>query len=773
MFEKGSRDRYNAVAGFEYRADEDFNLYIDFIFGHVRNTMNRSDIGWGVRGGNSATQMIPVGLAISPDWLNSVFTSGLGGAASSGTFYNATFGLEARDYTEQGDFLNLNPGMSWRVSERLSIDFEAYYTRSHFFRTNPTVMASSCVSTPPPAGIQNCPNGPPSLGTVLNFNAAGNYPSETINIDLNDPRNYEWYLGRVNLSGEKRYTNTKGAHLDFAYGSELFMLKTGVAYDEAYRLMTTIDDTATWQEKVCGDNPSVVLLPPNSQLPPCTGQVAAVPADWNRPAYPGYGSGYSAGAPPLAFRGSLIPAASLADYLIPGPTGFVTVDYAKFFAASDYNSILSRAVESVRCIPHCSLPGFPANTVLYPGFASAFDERNTGIYAKVAGGIVFHTRMLKYDVGLRWVETRQNVISPYLKTDPRNASLQDGGYYPNYYQLVPAKSAYHALLPSASFVYELDDAMQLRFSLSRSMNRPNPNAMSGVISFSDPNVTTATLGNSYLRPYFSNNIDIGAEYYLGREGYVGVAFFRKSISGFTAQITKTQNFSFLSQYGITWSSLGLQQQMNYQTSGGPSGVPCNSDASCADHPVAVNQQVNLPGLEIINGLEIDYVQPLDRLFAGIGLEGFGFSGNLTIIDQKSTGNVATYAIGVAPYQYNVTGFYERNGIMLRLSYNWNDGSYGSSTNNQNVCFPALPGGDRPAGCSGGSYLFNSPYGQLDMSSSLKLSRLFGSIPSDPALTFEVQNLLNAKQSTYGQMKSAVHSYYEKGQTLLVGVRGAL
>ncbi len=42
-----------------------------------------------------------------------------------------------------------------------------------------------------------------------------------------------------------------------------------------------------------------------------------------------------------------------------------------------------------------------------------------------------------------------------------------------------------------------------------------------------------SVGNLDLEPYFSDNLDIGGEFYTGGIGYVGLALFRKDIEGFT------------------------------------------------------------------------------------------------------------------------------------------------------------------------------------------------------------------------------------------------
>jgi hypothetical protein len=53
-----------------------------------------------------------------------------------------------------------------------------------------------------------------------------------------------------------------------------------------------------------------------------------------------------------------------------------------------------------------------------------------------------------------------------------------------------------------------------------------------------------------------------------------------------------------------------------------------------------------------------------------------------------------------------------------------------------------------------------------------LSRFFGDIPSDPEVTFDVQNLFRSKLRSYDQFTSATHSYYNQGQVIMFGLRGS-
>jgi TonB-dependent receptor len=351
-------------------------------------------------------------------------------------------------------------------------------------------------------------------------------------------------------------------------------------------------------------------------------------------------------------------------------------------------------------------------------------------------------------------------VSTTVRTnvDSRNTGLTDGNFYPNTYTLIPLHNEYQAFLPSLNLVYSVNDEVRLRGSISRTMTRPNYSSMIGSVNFAISDASSATLPNPYLKPFFSNNIDLGVEVYTGAEGYIGVDVFRKGISGFTTSTNTTVPFRSLAQYGITYDSLAIVTKAALDAKGGP-------DAAT----VVVSQSVNQPGLQTINGLEITYVQPLDILLEQYGLKGFGFTGNLTIVDQSSTGAAPTFATGIPPYTYNVSAYYENHGIMVRATYVYSDKTYTSASNVQGVCLPSVS--MLAANCPGGAYLRGAPYGQLDFSSSLDLSNIFGELPSDPQLTFDVQNLMHSKRRTYDQWSNATNTYYDAGSVFLFGVRG--
>jgi TonB-dependent receptor len=728
---------------------------MDFIGGRITNAFDRADINWIGRNGSS----IPTNVKVDAS-----------NVVTSGTFANAAWFLEARPYHERNDYLSINPGMEWDIADKLHASLQANASRSHFFRDSPTVLVQTNTSSGNPAGVPG--PTPPAGGIFVTYaNQPGApFPSITTNLNLNDPNNFQWNGGRVNVQSEKRYTYTNGIHGDLRWGGDEIDIKGGFAFDAAHRFLTGYDNTQAYQNAICGNGPSAYVPGPNTQ-PPCQGlNVAGTPAQVNAaapgqnyPSYPALGTGFSTGmATPLTYRGSSAPATTLAQYLRPGPAGFINVDYNKLFKDTNYASF--------------AYPNAPASTGTNGGTNSGIiDEKNYGLYLESNGNIPISGRTLHYNVGVRWVTTLQNIIGPVSLADPRNttdpdgagplpaacpgggANLRDGSCYPNIQLNPAARHMYQAFLPAINISYDVADDFKVRGSISRSMTRPDPNAMLPGVNFGDPSAANATLGNQSLKPFFSNNIDLGAELYTGGAGVIGVNFFRKGLSGFTGPSVATQPFSYLSQYGITYDTLGPTQQTALNSRGGPTVAQVN-----------VTSTVNAAGLLTINGLEVNWVQPMDFLLEEFGLPGFGTTANMTIVDQKGSGAAPAIAQGVSPFTYNVTAYYDHDGISARFSYVWNDTQVVSGTNQNGLCLPSAA----VTTCPDGARIYKRAYGQLDFSSSLRLAKIFGDIPTDPELTFDVQNLTKSKLSTYWQYPNVTGDYYRQGTTYLIGVRGS-
>ncbi len=288
------------------------------------------------------------------------------------------------------------------------------------------------------------------------------------------------------------------------------------------------------------------------------------------------------------------------------------------------------------------------------------------------------------------------------------------------------------------------------------MTRPDPTAMLPGIGFSSPSADTGTISNPALSPYISNNIDIGFEYYTGGEGLIGVAAFRKSITGFTVNDNKTMPFSALAQYGITYDTLTPTQQT------GICGRVNKVLPSLHRSRCRRNERRYDPAGQCQR--QADRQRPRGPICPAAGLHprqdrserGFGFQGNLTIVDQQGKGSGAPpIAIGVSPMTYVLTGYYDRGAISARLSYTFNEGSQGSSANQNGIPNAAIWGDD---------------YAQLDFSASLDLSKVFGH-DNLPQLTLDATNITKSHQRSYFQYSNATFTDYMPGRGIMIGLRG--
>jgi hypothetical protein len=139
------------------------------------------------------------------------------------------------------------------------------------------------------------------------------------------------------------------------------------------------------------------------------------------------------------------------------------------------------------------------------------------------------------------------------------------------------------------------------------------------------------------------------------------------------------------------------------------------------------------------------------------VKGFGFSETATFINQKATGEGTNgfVALGVPKKSNNFGIFYENHGFMARLSHMYQQGSQGSTANQNGIPAAALYGMD---------------YKQADFSSSVDLEKVFER-DGWPTLSFDVVNLNKARRQAYFQFPNAQFTSFNPGRTFQLGVRG--
>jgi TonB-dependent receptor len=704
MDESGTKDKYTGVFSFEYRPAQSLRFYTDTMYSKKNNDLRRIDMNWVGRNG----AMIPLNMAVDGSCEN-------GCTATGGTFANAQHFLEYRPYIEDVKLWGVNPGVEWDIGDKWKMDAQANLTRSTFHRQSPTVLVITPASSGDTVTYDNTGNGTPNISS---------------SVDLNSPANFGWPGGRVNQQEEFRNTETKGFKSNLTWGDKSFNIKTGIAYDDISRNIRARDNSGAWQAAVCGNNPNVWVAGPNSGgVPGCNGTNAPGSA---AAVYPGFGTGYTAGrTDTLTFLGSLIPSSKLANYLSPGPSGFITVDWDKFAKDSNYGVYQSTA-------PDVSA----SNTSAAAGFIG---EKTKGFYVETNGEAEPMGMKLRYNAGVRYVRTDQTVGGFVSVADPRNATLTlNGSKYPNIDNIFYLNTQYSNTLPSASASLNLTKDLVARASVSRTMTRANPDGMRPGTSFTSPSADVGTIGNPSLTPYISDNVDLGLEWYTGREGYVSATIFQKSINGFTTQENVTMPFSDLAAQGISYANLTATQQQAINSRGGP-------DAAT----VVMQRSRNAAGKLNIKGLELGWVQPLDKWLPSM-LRGFGFSESATFTNQRASGEGSKgfIALGVPKKTNSFTAYYQQHGYSLRLSHSYSDGSQVATANQNGITAAAL---------------FVDPYKQLDLSSSIDLDTVFDR-DGWPTLTFDIVNLNRNSQRTYFQFSNATFTEYTPGRTFSLGLR---
>ncbi len=697
----GTKDKGSAIFAAEYRPTDNLHFYLDTMYSKRDDKMTRMDYDWSVRNGG----MIPLNMTVDKSDCSD------GCTVTGGTFANTQNFFEHGYRHDQVSLLGINPGMEWKITPSLKLDAQINYTRSNFTHEAPTVYLIT----------------PPNSGNTVTYTNNGGIPSVVSNTDLNNPASYVWNTGRVNIQNEFRKTETKGFHSDLTWGDDKFNLKAGVAYDDITRRINASDNSAAWQAAVCGNNPSVFLQGPNG-APTCNG--ASTPGASAAALYPGYGTGYTAGATtPLTYGGSLIPQTALASYIIPGPYGRPIVDWSRFAKDSNYQYYYNTAPSS-----GASSTGASAGYI---------GEKTTGLYLEANGQFNLAGFPARYNGGVRYVRTRQSVGSLNSITDPRNANLTlNGSKYPNIDQWVYQDSTYNNTLPSGTLAVNLRSDVVARAALSRSMTRADPNALRPGVNFSGVSADTGTIGNPALKPYLSDNIDLGIDWYTGREGYVSLTVFQKKVDGFTINDNITLPFSALAAYGINYNTLIPNQQQAIDSRGGPNVAT-----------VVMTQARNASGELKIRGLELGWVQPLDKI---LPIRGFGINETATFITQRGDGEggAGFVALGVPNRTNNFSVYYDNHGYNARLSHTFSKGSQTATANQNGITNAAL---------------FSDNYKQLDFSSSIDLAEVLDK-DGWPTLSFDIVNLNNDSRRGYFQFGNANFTQYSPGRTYSLGLR---
>ncbi len=203
------------------------------------------------------------------------------------------------------------------------------------------------------------------------------------------------------------------------------------------------------------------------------------------------------------------------------------------------------------------------------------------------------------------------------------------------------KNNYTDFFPSVQLRYDATDKLVFRAIYSTEISRPGYNQIqNGTIV--DAGAPAITVGNPGLKPITDNAFDVSAEYYLPHAGVLSIGLFDKEFNDYI---------------------LNTLQRVTTDPR-----IPDNNGAI-----ISINGYRNVSGA-FARGIEAEYVQKFTSL-PGL-LSGLGFSGNVTYVhshikirNDPGDGLGAEYAglPGTSELTWNLAGFYEKDGIQVRIS----------------------------------------------------------------------------------------------------------
>lgn len=256
---------------------------------------------------------------------------------------------------------------------------------------------------------------------------------------------------------------------------------------------------------------------------------------------------------------------------------------------------------------------------------------------------------------------------------------------------------YENWLPSFDLNFQPTDNVVLRASYSETIARPGYSDIQGgqtINTIFRIGGGTGSQGNPGLLPFDSKNLDFSAEWYYGDASYVAVGYFHKDVSNFigTEVITATP-FSLPNPFGgpryndavaavgdgdlvaiRNWIFANADPSTVEITGTDSNGDTTGNILGVVGEDPTLEFTVTVPSNQRsakLNGWEF----ALQHTF---GDSGFGAILNYTIVNgdisfnNESNWNQEQFALFGLSDTANIIGFYDKDGLQVRVAYNWRD-----------------------------------------------------------------------------------------------------
>ena len=358
----------------------------------------------------------------------------------------------------------------------------------------------------------------------------------------------------------------------------------------------------------------------------------------------------------------------------------------------------------------------------------------------------FNNIPFQFNIGLRWESTDVEAVSlqrriehlNYVNTAGRFGEITEKDLF-----AVSEKSDYTRILPNIDLSIDVTDDVIARLSYSTTLSRPDLSSMfpSTTIDARPNGPFSASVGNTDLVPLESNNIDLSLEWYYDEGSYASVGFFQKYVENFIGESTVEGTLPDINGQPLRDPSI-------IEQAGCPSEVPGgNPDCFSSAEDPAINFLISTPSnLEDaeINGWELN----AQHLF---GNSGFGAIANLTFVNGNAELDLydieSSFALPGLSDSANLIGFYDKDGLQVRIAYNWRDDFLWAMHQPQR----------------GGEPTFTEAYGQWDLNASYEVN-------DSVSIFIEGLNITNETTRQHGRFADQLISLEQFGARYNIGAK---
>ena len=394
-------------------------------------------------------------------------------------------------------------------------------------------------------------------------------------------------------------------------------------------------------------------------------------------------------------------------------------------------------------------------------------EETDAVYAQLSHATEFDGMPLNVRLGVRYEET--DVTSAALAPTYTDVYWEGG----NEFYLVKGTDStfedyhgsYNLFLPNLDLDLEITDTVKARASVSKTITRPSYADIKGGVTvdgqtfkFKD---ARASGGNPGLLPIESENFDLSVEWYYGDADYLSVGYFHKTVENFIGNGFRQEALFGLTDpasgglFADTAAANDLDPNQGYIEVGNilNNMTPSAFDADGRLYGAADNDPVLFTVSGPVNektakadGLEINWQH-------NFGESGYGFIANATLVDSDVAYDplqlVGQFALQGLSDSANLIGFYDKDGINVRIAYNWRDDFFDGMGQGQ------------------GSTAINptqvESYGQFDISASYEIS-------DNLTVYMYGINITEEDYRVYGREKAQVLQAGQTGARYNLGVR---